>query len=187
MVLLLPLLGERIQVEKTIARTPRPLPGVFLVALPTPPSSIPPATIKPSTNAESIVETEAQPGVEGKEAAEPRTQSEGADILPFPGPAYYTTDQLTKRPEAIAVSELDTPDTRSIIVSGGMVLQLWINDRGYVVDVVVEQSELPEIFVATAINAFRHSLFKPGERNGKRVSTMMRIEVRYDDARLSGG
>ncbi|MBA3032651.1 MAG: energy transducer TonB [Gammaproteobacteria bacterium] len=186
-VFVVPLLGEHTQVEQAIARTPRPSPGVFLVALPTPRSSALPVSIAPPAMAEAIADIAAQPGIDGKEAAQPRMQTEGADILPFPGPSYYTTDQLTKRPEAVAVAELDTADTRSIIVSGGMILQLRIDDLGHVVDVVVEQSELPEIFIATAINAFRHSRFKPGELNGKRVSTMMRIEVRYDDARLTGG
>lgn len=182
----LPLLGERTHVEKAIARTPHPSPGVFFVALPTPVSSTLPVIIAPPAMAEAIADFAAQPGIDGKETAQPSIQTEGADILPFPGPAYYTTDQLTKRPVAVAVAELDTADTRSIIVSGGMILQLWIDDRGHVADVVVEQSELPEIFITTAINAFRHSRFNPGELNGKRVSTMMRIEVRYDDARLTG-
>ncbi len=109
---------------------------------------------------------------------------DGADLLPIPGPAYYTSDQLTKRTRAIAVQELDTPEMKAIIVAGKLILKLWIDNQGQVEDVVVESSELPEIFAAVAVKAFRQSRFAPGERNGQRVATVMRIEVSYEDKRL---
>lgn len=114
----------------------------------------------------------------------PRNPSDGLDIFPYQGISYFTTDQLTKRPRAIEVAELDTDTTRSIIVSGTMILQLWIDDQGQVTDAVIEQNDLPEVFVSTAISAFKQSRFTPGERFGRRVPTLMRIEVRYDDDRL---
>jgi len=125
-------------------------------------------------------------GVADSTAPESKDRSEGVGLLPIFGPAYYTTDQLTKRPQALSVAELDTAATRSIIVSGALILRLRINEQGQVVDAEVEQNELPEIFAETAIKAFRQSRFTPGERNGQLVNTLMRIEVRYDDKRLSG-
>jgi len=113
-------------------------------------------------------------------------QREGANILPIPGTAYYTTDQLTKRPQAVLVPELDPPATRSIIVSGTLVLELKIDEQGQVVEVAVVQNDLPGIFANTAADAFRNARFLPGEREGKRVNTLMKIEVKYDDKRLSG-
>ena len=114
----------------------------------------------------------------------PQHRAEGADLLPLPAPAYYTTDQLTKRPQPLAAAELDAPAIRPIVASGKIVLKLWINEFGVVTDVNVEKTELPEAFSRTAVAAFKDLRFVPGERNGQPVRTLMRIEVNYDDGRL---
>jgi len=119
-------------------------------------------------------------------AADTRTASEqsaGANLLPIPAPHYYTTDQLTKRPQPIAAADLDQPETRAIVASGKIVLKLWVDDHGEVVDVLVEQSELPEAISGSAVAAFRKLRFVPGELNGRRVGSVMRIEITYDDGR----
>ena len=112
-----------------------------------------------------------------------RQRTEGADLLPLPAPVYYTTDQLSKRPQPLAIAELDAPQIRPIIASGKMVLKLWINAFGAVADVEVERTDLPEVFSRTAVEAFKALRFQPGERNGQAVATIMRIEVTYDDGR----
>jgi len=111
-------------------------------------------------------------------------RAEGANLLPLPAPVYYTTDQLTKRPQPLAVADLDAPQIQAIVASGKIVLKLWINEFGAVTDVDVEKTELPEVFSRTAIAAFKGLHFAPGERNGQPVPTLMRIEVNYDDGRL---
>lgn len=118
------------------------------------------------------------------ETLSPQARMDGADLLPIPGPVYYTSDQLTKRPRAIAVKKLDPPEIQSIIVSGKLILKLWIDAQGQVENITVESSELPEIFSEVTTKAFKQSRFVPGELNGQRVATVMRIEVSYDDKRL---
>jgi TonB family protein len=118
--------------------------------------------------------------------AEPRPASnrtEGIGLLPIPAPTYYTTDQLTKRPQPTAEAELDAPEIRPIPALGTIILKLWISELGDVIAVEVEKTDLPEIFSRTAVAAFRNLRFVPGEINGQRVGTMMRIEVTYDDGR----
>lgn len=110
----------------------------------------------------------------------PRT---GLDILPAAAPEFYTTDQLSKRPQPLVPAELDTPETTQLAVSGSLVLTLWIDPRGAVADVRVERSDLPEVFGQAAMAGFRNSRFTPGERDGRPVAVMMRIEVDYADAR----
>lgn len=107
----------------------------------------------------------------------------GIGLLPIPAPTYYTTDQLTKRPQPTAEAELDAPEIRPILASGTIILKLWINELGDVISVDVEKTDLPEIFSRTAVAAFRNLRFVPGEINGQPVGTMMRIEVTYDDGR----
>jgi TonB family protein len=110
-------------------------------------------------------------------------RTEGIGLLPIPAPTYYTTDQLTKRPQPTAEPELDTPEIGPVFASGTIILKLWISELGDVISVDVEKTDLPEIFSRTAVAAFRNLRFVPGELNGKRVGTVMRIEVTYDDGR----
>lgn len=117
---------------------------------------------------------------------EPRPALEhavGIGLLPIPAPTYYTTDQLTKRPQPTAEAELDTPEIGPVFASGTIILKLWISELGDVISVDVEKTDLPEIFSRTAVAAFRNLRFVPGEINGQPVGTMMRIEVTYDDGR----
>ncbi|MCX7170591.1 MAG: energy transducer TonB [Proteobacteria bacterium] len=110
-------------------------------------------------------------------------RSEGADLLPIPAPSYYGTDQLSKRPQPLAEVKLDTPEISPIIASGKMILKLWINERGEVIEVEVEKTELPDAFSRAAITAFKQLHFIAGERHGQPVGSVMRIEVSYVDGR----
>ena len=115
---------------------------------------------------------------------EPRPAAEralGADLLPIPAPAYYTTDQLTKRPQPTSQPTLLAPELGPAIPSGKVILKLWINELGNVASVEVEKSELPEAISATAAAAFGKLRFVPGQINGRPVGTLMRIEVIYYD------
>ena len=107
----------------------------------------------------------------------------GSDLFPLPAPRYYSTDQLTKRPQPIGAADLDTPEIRPILASGTIILKLWISSLGIVSSVDVEKSDLPEHFLKVAVEAFAQLRFVPGELNGQPVGTMMRIEVTYDDGR----
>jgi TonB family protein len=111
----------------------------------------------------------------------------GAGLLPMSSLAYYTPDQLTKRPQPVAKAELDPPDLMPIVGSGKLILKLWINDRGKVARVDVESSDLPEKFTRTAVEAFERLRFEPGERDGQAVGTVLKIEVNYEDGRLLSG
>ena len=183
MVMILPDLGERAALNKPTVRNRHSSPSVVTVSLVTTRGEKAPIPYPPVESGVVISDTKS-PGAGDSAVSGPLT--EGTGILPISGPVYFTTDQLTKRPQAVTVAELDTAATQSIIVSGAMILQLRIDDRGQVVNVDIEQNELPEIFAVTAINAFKKSFFTPGERNGIRVNSLLRIEVRYDDKLLSG-
>jgi len=185
-IVILPALGERSSPERAAARTTRSVPPVVTVSLVLTRNGEKTPIPFPPTEGGIVIGDMKLSGAADSTAPESKDRSEGAGLFPISGPAYYTTDQLTKRPQALSVAELDTAATRSIIVSGALILRLRINEQGQVVDAEVEQNELPEIFAETAIKAFRQSRFTPGERNGQLVNTLMRIEVRYDDKRLSG-
>lgn len=118
----------------------------------------------------------------------PPNPTGGENLLPIPGIDYYPSKQLTVKPRALSEPVLD-PEAGAnnrenkivFAASGKIILVLWINDNGNVVDVLIEESDLPEIFSQTAVKAFRELKFSPGELDGKAVGSVMRIEVRYDD------
>jgi hypothetical protein len=115
---------------------------------------------------------------------EPRTAAEralGADLLPIPAPAYFTTDQLTKRPQPTSQPRLLAPELGPAIPSGKIILKLWISELGNVVSTEVETSELPDAISASAAAAFGKLRFEPGQINGRPVGALMRIEVIYYD------
>jgi Gram-negative bacterial TonB protein C-terminal len=128
----------------------------------------------------------AEPGV----AAEPRLAPERTGgIAPLPIPfaetVYYTTDQLTKRPELLSDSpKLDVPEIELVFTAGTVILKLWINELGVVNSVDIEESSVPAAIAETAAAAFGKLLFAPGELNGRPVGVLMRIEVTYDDGVL---
>ena len=110
-------------------------------------------------------------------------EASGIGLLPLPGQDYYTTDQLTKRPQPNATADLDPSELKPIVASGKLVLKLWITNWGSVAKVEVESSNLPDLFTRAAVDGFRRLTFVPGERDGRAVGTVMRIEVIYQDGR----
>jgi hypothetical protein len=114
-----------------------------------------------------------------EEARPAPDRSRGSDFLPIPAPTYYTTDQLTKPPHPSAAPELDVPKRIARSVTGKVVLKLWIDELGDVNPVEVESSNLPAAVSEMAAAAFAKLRFIPGEIDGRRVRTLMRIEVVY--------
>jgi hypothetical protein len=120
-------------------------------------------------------------------AARPAAPSpaRGSERLPVPAPAYYYTDQLTKPPRALSQPRLEVPRKVARSVVGKVQLKLWINELGGVESVEVEASDLPNTVSEVAAAAFRELRFAPGEIDGVRVRTLMRVEVAYSGGRVS--
>ena len=135
----------------------------------TPPPSSPPANLP------------VQPSSEEKQRLAP---APGTLIppLPIPAPTFYTTDQLTKRPELISdPPKLEVTEAMPAFGSGKVILKVWINELGAVVSVDLDESDVPESVADAALAAFAKLRFEPGEINGRPVATLMRIEVSYDE------
>lgn len=121
--------------------------------------------------------------VRGAEPA-PSSDADVPDPRSIPGRAYYPTEQLTVRPKALAEVELDMAETAIPEPSGKMILSLWINEYGEVVDASVETNDLSERVSNATVEAFRKLRFKPGEINGKAVGVVMKIEAVYGKNRF---
>ena len=91
--------------------------------------------------------------------------------------AYYTTDQLSKHPQALGEPQLEIEDASEY--QGTVALKIWISASGEVVSVQIEESDLPANVTDAAVDAFRHLRFAAGELYGRPVGSVMEIEVAY--------
>ncbi|MEO8386326.1 MAG: TonB family protein [Betaproteobacteria bacterium] len=112
---------------------------------------------------------------------DPKPLTQGVDFLPFAGPEYFQTTELTVKPEPAVPILLDSPKLGELRGSGRVIINVWIDKFGDVSDTQILFSDVPQAFADFAVNAFRHARFVPGERNGKRVGVIMKMEIRYDD------
>jgi len=121
---------------------------------------------------------------EGRQLRPEQPAASGAGLLPIESQAFYSPDQLSKRPQPLAKAELDPPDLNPIVASGKLVLNLWIDAGGKVTRIEIDSNNLPPKFVRTALIAFEQMRFVPGERDGRAVGTVLKIEVNYEDGRV---
>jgi hypothetical protein len=84
---------------------------------------------------------------------------------------------LDTQPAVVEDIPLDMPELRGRTESGTIVLSLFINAAGAVDDVVVETSDLPDIFAELVRRDFLKARFNPGLRDAEPVATTMQVEV----------
>jgi len=161
--------------------------------------STPPATVEVNAGAKIVggraeyaVERKAEGGVVPNSGVEHRHQDlkgergDGSASLSLSGVAYIPLEMLTVRPRPLGEVLLDSEEMAGMVSERSMVLELRVSERGEVVDVVIKSSELPEEVSSSVANAFRKLRFLPGELNGRKVGTVMRVGVgRYATLPLS--
>lgn len=131
---------------------------------------------EPGTQAAKEPAATRAPPTPGRQAA-----SRGVDLLPFPAHLYRfrTADELTKHPRPRIKPAFSVP--APTFTAGKVILRVWIDAAGNVLGVDVEKSTVPDALAASAASTFRQIPFTPGEVDGARVATLMRIEVTYAD------
>ncbi|MDO8206916.1 MAG: energy transducer TonB [Gallionella sp.] len=98
---------------------------------------------------------------------------------------YFTLAELDQHP-AIARDISDNPPELLEYSQGGeIVLRLWIDKTGNVVNVDTVSSNLPPVFVDSARAGFLQAVFLPGRKNGNTVATVMDIVVSYEPAAVN--
>ena len=114
------------------------------------------------------------------EANKPEEREE-SEATGAPGPAnangYWPAESLDTQPAVVEDIPLDMPELRGRTESGTIVLSLFINAAGAVDDVVVETSDLPDIFAELVRRDFLKARFNPGLRDAEPVASTMRVEV----------
>lgn len=108
---------------------------------------------------------------------DPNGATEWTDILPIAEEHFYTTSELTAPPEVLTEPELDPNKLFPLGLPGKIVLKLWINHLGEVIQVTAEAEGQETIPLNDLLDAFKELTFKPGEIGGVKVNTVMKIEV----------
>ncbi len=132
-------------------------------------------------------------------AANPKSRTDGVFQVPedFPEPSmadnevlhgsqetedlYFTTDYLTRRPEALSEIELAEMPFEPL-ERGGVVLALRISPAGEVVSASIVRSSISADAALHFRSAFEKLKFRPGEIHGKAVGVLMWVEAGYADA-----
>ncbi len=117
------------------------------------------------------VRNEWVPAVDSSE----ETLSEGIGLWGYQGEKYFSTDELSLKPQTSG--ELILPSRGEVFAAGKAILLLWIDFRGKVVHVEVERNDLSDDFIDQVEEAFNALPFVPGELNGRKVGTVMRVVV----------
>ncbi len=122
------------------------------------------------------------PAREGDSGKPEKNQGPGDGSSPL---RYFPSDQLTVRPYPLTV--LEDPGMLEPELDGRgdrVVLKVWISDSGEVTAMETEFTDMPVRIHEATVSAFRRMRFMPGEIDGRRVGSIMRIEMTYKDFRL---
>ena len=165
--------------------------------------SVPIASIDPGPPAKA--ETDARPSsrLQASQVEETRaTNRRQADDVPVPmmeqptiatlqasppsGPTYYADSEVDALPVALDPILPRYPSESNAATDGGKVtLRLLIDAAGVVKDVVVVETQSPEVFDESARNALTSIRFKPAEKDGKPVGCQTVLSIVYAGSGIS--
>ena len=97
---------------------------------------------------------------------------------------YYPADQLSVRP--IPLSEMESPDFDMPMQDrlASVVIDVSISELGEVVSVRPVISGLPDNYTESLVMAFSRLRFRPGEIDGRRVGSLLRVELTAENLGL---
>ncbi|SMC21145.1 TonB protein C-terminal [Andreprevotia lacus DSM 23236] len=99
-----------------------------------------------------------------------------------PHDAYLPRNSLTFAP--MPQQNIDLPDQAEWRdVTGAAQLVLYVNELGYVDEVAVRESTLPQVIVQAAIDQFKRAVFSPGLKENQPVKSRILIEIRYQNGK----
>jgi TonB family protein len=94
-------------------------------------------------------------------------------------PTYLPPKALSQPPEILSDLPESDPESSTIAGSGRVIIVVFINERGAIDKLEVEQSSVNERLRDIAISRIRQAVFAPGEIDGIPVKSRVRIEVLF--------
>ncbi|HPP47160.1 MAG TPA: TonB family protein [Accumulibacter sp.] len=91
---------------------------------------------------------------------------------------YLTGAELDKKPGLLSAIDIEYPESAGG-QTGRVVLQLFIDELGYVKETIVVQAVPPGFFEQAAISAFSRARFSPGMLGGRAVKSLLPVEIDF--------
>lgn len=151
---------------------PTPVPGPTPVSVPetaSPPKPIP----ESAANATSATATTADAAAATTSAPDARAPANLNEDVPY----YYPVRQLHQKPQVIEDIATDFTLILPGIETQNVILRLFINDRGSIDHIDIEQTSLPPEVVAVVRAVFSKLRFMAGKIDGMAVKSQIKIEV----------
>lgn len=93
---------------------------------------------------------------------------------------YLTPEQLSQRPTALTTISIPYPEVDGQSLVATAILTLYINERGTVDLVQVEDPDVPAPFADAARSAFGFATFSPGRIEDRPVKSRIRVEANFE-------
>lgn len=122
-----------------------------------------------------------KPSVKPELAPRAASSPGGFDIrVEFAYADYLEPNRLTQRPTVLGNIDIPYPELEGDKPNIQVVLTLYINERGIVDRVQVEESGAPRPFVEAAKQAFSSATFRPGRSGDQFTKAKIRVAVDFE-------
>ena len=109
-------------------------------------------------------------------------RSEENGVIPITQQRYYKIKELDVIPRPISLITPRYPDAVPASVRHGVVrLEIKLDEGGVVTEVTVLGGEPPGYFEDAAREAFLHAKFTPGMKSGRKVRSLLDIQVHFEN------
>lgn len=102
------------------------------------------------------------------------------NITPIRQETYFLLSELEEPPRILQNIEQNPTNLTSYTEGGQVILQLWIDEQGNVVNQELVETMLPSVFVDSAMKSFAQAKFIAGVKNGRPVKSTLKVIVNYD-------
>lgn len=91
---------------------------------------------------------------------------------------FHSTAELSTQPKPVDKVNIDFLELASVGLDGTLILQLWLDETGRVVNITSSTTDLPQRIIDTAIQIFWMTRFTPGQIQDVNVSSSIAIEIK---------
>lgn len=103
-----------------------------------------------------------------------------AAAAPMPREIYYLLSELEQPPQILKDIDQNPTGLSTYSQGGRVILQIWIDENGNVVNQELVETMLPSAFVDSAIKSFAQAKFIAGVKDGRPVRSTMKVVINYD-------
>lgn len=98
----------------------------------------------------------------------------------IPQETYFVLSELEEPPRILKDIDQNPENLETYAQGGRVVLQLWIDEQGNVVDQELVETMLPSVFVDSAMRSFAQAKFVAGIKYGRPVKSTVKVVINYD-------